>query len=242
MGRERGCDGGCRVSPGIMPRFDISTEPLDQPLGKATSMSSIDTSKHLRIGMLSGVPIYQLLEDNHSLTQRNGQGGHRMPEHFVDSFVPAGAIVIGGGSGEHPALALYDPDHCVARYLHFCLDFDSMEIPPELESAWANMQGALQTLEYCEWQSQDHVDFRRRCFGLYEVYKDEMTFEAWILVAVGDFLFQLIPNYSPQIRKWHAMYHSDGMYCLNAICVPYDSYGGNGRDRFRVVDTEEETV
>ncbi|MBA4148664.1 MAG: hypothetical protein H0X66_11170 [Verrucomicrobia bacterium] len=201
-------------------------------------MSAIDTSKHLRIGVLLQVPIYQLLEDNNSLGHRNPQDGHQIPQHLSLPTVPRGALVIGGGSGEHPAIALYDPGHCVARYLEFCMRFDPSKMEDDLKRACANMQGDLQTIEYCSWGNQDHLAFRERCSGLYRPHQEELSFEGWLLMALGEFLFHVIPTYSLQIQRWHERYRAEAPCWFNAVSIPYDSYGGNGRNRLKIVDTE----
>lgn len=203
-------------------------------------MSAIDNSRHLRIGMFLGIPIYQLLEENCSLGHRNPQDGHRIPKHLELPIVPRGAIVIGGGSGEHPAIALYDPVHCVARYLQYCLSFQPSKMEADLQAACANMQGDLQTIEYCNWTNQNHLDFRKRCAGLYAGYQEELTFEGWLLAVVGEFLFHLVPTFSPQVKAWHEKYASEVDCWFQIISVPYERepYGGNGRDRFRIIDIE----
>lgn len=201
-------------------------------------MSAIDTSKHLRIGLLLQVPIFQLLEDNVSLGHRNPQDGHQIPKHLILPTVPRGALVIGGGSGDHPAIALYDPDHCVARYLEFCMRFDPLKVDHDLKQACANMQGDLQTIEYCGWSSQDHLAFRERCSGLYGPYQDELSFEGWLLMVVGEFLFHVIPTYSPRIQSWHQSYRTEATCWFKLVSIPYDSYDGNGKDRLKIVDTE----
>jgi hypothetical protein len=202
-------------------------------------MSAIDTSRHLRIGMLLGVPIYQLLEENTSLGHRNPQDGHRIPDHLSLPTVPKGAVVIGGGSGEHPAVALYDPLHSVAKYLEWCLRYESSQIESDLKVACVNMQGDLQTIEYCNWTNQHHVDFRKRCAGLYAFYQEDLSFEAWLLVTVGEFLFHVMPSFNPQVQVWHDKYCSKATCSFQAISIPYEaSYGGNGKDRFRIVDTQ----
>jgi hypothetical protein len=190
--------------------------------------------------MLLGVPIYQLLDDNCSLGHRNPQDRHQIPKHLSLPVVPKGAIVIGGGSGEHPAIALYDPVHCVARYLQYCLHLQPSKIGTDLEAACANMQGDLQTIEYCNWTSQNHLDFRKRCAGVYASYQDDLSFEGWLLAVVGEFLFHVVPTFNPQVQAWHQNYASDATCWFQIISIPYEpgSYGGNGRDRFRIVDTE----
>jgi hypothetical protein len=218
-----------------LARFSSS---VSFPFGKPSAMSAIDGSSHLRIGMLLGVPLYQLLEDNLSLGHRNPQDGHQIPKHLIHPTVPSGALVIGGGSGEHPAIVLYDPNHCVARYLEFCLRFEPVKMDAELRTACANMQGDFQTVEYCNWRNQNHLDFRRRCSWLYDPYRDELSFEGWLLIAVGEFIFQLIPSFSPLVLSWHQKYQAEVMCCFHAVSIPYEPYGGNGRDRFRIVDTE----
>jgi hypothetical protein len=207
-------------------------------------MSAIDNSKHLRIGMLLGIPIYQLLEDNHSLGHRNPQDKHEIPRHLILPTVPRGAIVIGGGSGEHPAIALYDPVHCVARYLQYCLEFQPSKIGGDLAAACANMQGDLQTIEYCNWTSQNHLSFRERCAGVYATYQEDMTFEAWLLVVIGEFLFHVVPGFHPRVQTWHGTYVSEAIHRFQIVSIPYETapYGGNGRDRFRIVDTEAEAA
>jgi hypothetical protein len=105
------------------------------------------------------------------------------------------------------------------------------------------MQGDFQTIEYCNWTNQDHLDFRRRCAGLYALYQDDLTFEGWLLASVGEFIFHVIPSFSPEVQTWHKKYGSDATCWFQVISVPYEPgpYGGNGRDRFRIIDTEPGT-
>jgi len=204
-------------------------------------MSAIDNSKHWRIGMLLGVPVYQLLEDNHSLVHRNPQDRHQIPKHLIGAVVPKGTIVVGGGSGEHPAIVLYDPSHCVARYLEFRLQTGQLKADPELKAACANMQGDLQTIEYCNWTNQNHLDFQKRCAWLSDRYKDRLTFEGWLMMSVGEFIFQAIPSFNQQIKVWHEKYASTAICWFGAVSIPYEPYGGNGRDRLKITDTESES-
>ncbi|HEY1170610.1 MAG TPA: hypothetical protein VGH19_04500 [Verrucomicrobiae bacterium] len=202
-------------------------------------MSAIDTIEHLRIGSFLGLPLYQPLGINPtSLVHRNPQDGHRLPKHLImTDNVCAGVLVLGGGSGEHPAIVFHDPDHCVARYLEYCLHFDPPVPDPNLTAACANMQGDLQTIEYCDWTSADHLDFRERCAYQFRHYKDEISFEAWLLMSVGEFVFHTIPSYSDRIQGWRNQYAEQATCWFRNVLIPYDSYDGYGKNRFKILDT-----
>jgi len=200
-------------------------------------MSAIDTTYHFRIGEFLRVPLYQPLGNAH-LVHRNPQDGHRIPQHLmlVENVRP-GVLVLGGGSGEHPAIIFHDPDHCVARYLEYCLQLGESAVDQTLKTACENMQGDLQTIEYCDWTNQNHIDFRERCAYAFRHFKEEMRFEAWLLMSIGEFVFHLIPTFSPRIQSWHKNYTGQTFWFKN-VQIPYDTYCGNGKDRFKIVDTE----
>jgi len=201
-------------------------------------MSAIDDVKHFRLGSFLGLPLYQPL-GNAILVHRNPQDGHRLPQHFnLVENVREGVLVLGGGSGEHPAIIFHDPDHCVARYLEFCLRFDPPAVDENLTAACANMQGDLQTIEYCDWTSQNHIDFRERCAYRFRHHNDELSFEAWLLMSVGEFIFHVIPSFSSCIQRWRAQYAEQATCWFQNVQIPYDSYWGNGKDRFKILDTE----
>src|SRR5688500_12911165 len=73
-------------------------------------MSDIDLILHYRVGLFATLPIYMAREDGCWL------GRPRAPD--PSSVMRKGDLAIGGGGGEHAALVIHSPVHCVARFLH----------------------------------------------------------------------------------------------------------------------------
>jgi hypothetical protein len=108
-------------------------------------MSYIDCWNHLYIGSLGkdGLPIYMTLEDIDG-----------------DEFkATEGSIVLGGGSGEHPALIIENLDFCMASFLDTWVNEYKAHIPQETQDA---------ITIYVEWVFED-ADF----------YRDELDFHNW---------------------------------------------------------------
>lgn len=186
-------------------------------------MSAIDDSKHVLLGYFLGLPVYLLEENNSLLGHRNPQDGHRIPEHLSLPVIPCGSIVILGGTHVSQVLAFYDPVHCVARYIQFNRQFDPDRIGPDILKACKNLQGDLQTIEYCNWTNQAHLDFRQLCQGAYARYQEMLGFEGWLLLVVGDFVYHVMPSIDPSIGSWRDTHGLELPLTFELISAPYNT-------------------
>lgn len=75
-------------------------------------MSYIDTLAHRRVGTLAGYPLYHVIVDHRSGRERGS------PEFSAN----ARNLVLGGGSGEHPALVIHHLDQICRLYLLYAID------------------------------------------------------------------------------------------------------------------------
>jgi len=200
-------------------------------------MSEIGSTPHLLVGMFFGIPVYQPLGTG-NIGYRNPQDGHRLPPQIYPlNNVDVCTLLIGGGSGEHPAIVFHDVEHAVARYIVFASSGD--EIPQEISDKAKAIQGDLQTIEYCDWNNETHVEFRKRCDFQFRLSADEMSFEAWLLLNVGEFVFHMIPGYTMGTKRLTKLAPQVPMISFQNILIPYEKYDGNGRNRFKIVDDLE---
>src|SRR5688500_14847587 len=201
---------------------------------QCVGMSAIDTIKHRRIGLFYDIPVYQPLESG-VLGYRNLQDEHRMPPQIRQDNIDVACILIGGGSGEHPAIIFHDIEHGVALYIDYYKI--QPEILPDIALKTSAHQGYLQTIQYSNWTNQDHVDFRKRCSFRFDHFVADLCFEHWLLLNVGEFVFHLMPAFSKRTLKWKDSLGSNHLRPLfDGITIPYGPYYGNGNDRFRIVD------
>jgi len=197
-------------------------------------MSEIDGIQHLRIGLFFGVPVYQPLVTG-DIGYRNPQDRHRLPPQMYPlKNVDVCCLLIGGGSGEHPAIIFRDVEHALARYIVFASSKN--EIPQEISSKAKAVQSDLQTIEYCNWKNEDHIDFRKRCEFDFNLHADQMSFEGWLLLNVGEFLFHLIPSYTMGTKRLVQLVPWEPLIWFQNILPPYDKYRGNGKNRFKIID------
>jgi|GEM_PF-5741411 len=198
-------------------------------------MSDIDTCKHLRLGLFLGIPLYEILQDTDALHSVNNQDHLNLPKHHEKAFVAKGSLALGGGSGEHPALIFHNPTYCVARYLIDILPTDSANSDHELVAKSCCIQEDLQTLEYCKWTHMDHIRFHDQCRHLYLSYgiEPEYSFEAWLMMIVGAFLFHVNPSYNATIQSWRDKFPNTPV-CFNLIAIPYERYSGMGHNKFKI--------
>ena len=198
-------------------------------------MTELGSTKYL-IGMLLGVPLYQPLPGERF--HRNTQDGRRIPKHLIwPAEFDDQMLVLGDGSGGHPAIVFADVDHCVARYLRWCLGLEAVEADATLKAGCANMQGDIQTIEYWNWTNKNHLVFRRRCSFFYSHFEGRMSFEGWLLASVGEFVFHVIPSFSPVINDWHKKYTDRARKEFKSILIPYPPILSPDRLRFRIIDT-----
>jgi hypothetical protein len=194
-------------------------------------MSHIDSFSHQIVGQFGSLPVYR------PLTDING-----------DFQCTTKQLLLGGGSGEHPAMVLKRPNTAVARYLDDCLksgQFDYCGDKPasELEeirvvaSVYLNQRNE-DVVAYHEWSAGTHESFEQLCRSdalphPYDLYADLMSLEEWVILGFGEFVFFAMPDLAADImNKLSSPYRGFGVVRFNNVMLippnmPVFANGGN---------------
>lgn len=148
-------------------------------------MSYIDTFDHELVGFFAGLPLY------HPLDTVVGAGGDEFgctPLH----------LVLGGGSGEHPAVVLTRPSAAVARFLHMTLPQDAPPLSATAQQFLDEVPSFEECLHFAGWGIADFVAFRDRCCAPafvtpYHAEQDGLL-EEWVLRNLGEFVYFSLPE------------------------------------------------
>jgi len=203
-------------------------------------MSYIDSIKHEMVGYINGLPIYHPLE-----TIKDGAWGER------DFSCSPENLVIGGGSGEHPALVVHHLGSLVARYLLLCIEKnaehfnDRIPMPPE-ETVDRLADIAFdtgETLEFCSWsmrQIRDFVELTKSSLHQTPLHETQDP-EDWIKESIGEFVYFSLPELNPLHAEINSLPGiNDGLlgYWMKNVTCPPPNYIKNKKaslrgDRFK---------
>lgn len=126
-------------------------------------------------------------------------------------------LIIGGGSGEHPAIVLTSPDYAVAQFITTWI----IEMNTELikkksnlaveESLWnsfidnATDVPLSQVLQFINWSVTDYYEFYQRCTSsaLCRPYSkdNDGNFELWLASNLGEFIFFAMPELAVNLHE-----------------------------------------
>lgn len=148
-------------------------------------MSHIDSFKHELVGYLGTIPVYHPLEDIDG-----------------DFVCTPDQLLIGGGSGEHPALVIESLVHTVAYFLKEEIQhIKKLKHWAEIIAPYLN-RSPDQLLTYYEWTEETHKEFA-------EMSKSDtllcqrMHFEIddWVILGIGEFVFFSLPQFANEIMS-----------------------------------------
>jgi hypothetical protein len=153
-------------------------------------MSYIDTFDHELVGFFAGLPLY------HPLEAVAGSGG----EQF--GCTPR-QLVLGGGSGEHPAVVLRQPPAAVVAFLQAALPADAPALAPESQQLLDDIPPFDECLHFAGWSIAYFMAFHKRCRAPSFVtpYDAEQVgaLEAWVLRNLGEFVYFAMPEVAPDV-------------------------------------------
>ncbi|GAA0878836.1 hypothetical protein GCM10009119_18040 [Algoriphagus jejuensis] len=184
-------------------------------------MSHIDSFKHELVGYLGYLPVY-----------------HPLEEIEGDFACDPSQLLLGGGSGEHPALVIENPTSAVAFFLR-----EEIKTEKNLKS-WERFISPYldktpnQLLTFYEWDSQRHSTFlaMSRSEALPNPNEKE-DFEMWLILGIGEFVFFSLPSLAKGIMdRLEAPYkHFKHMRYNNIMVVPPNMpvYANGGNAFFR---------
>jgi hypothetical protein len=135
-----------------------------------------------------------------------------------------GELTIGGGSGEHPALVVHEPTHCVARFLYdmFPQDASARSFP---SAADRNRFTFCNDFPEQEW-IQEFAPF-------YSHWSDTISFTDWVAIEIGQFVYHTIPDFYDSVSEWRRIY-GDLEVQFTMCSISWDRYLGNGSDLFTI--------
>lgn len=169
-------------------------------LGKTLdAMSYIDTIDHELVGIFAGLPVYHPLETIAGNAPND-----------LDFNCSPDQLVIGGGSGEHPAVIIQQLDCAVAYFMsdwfeqynveEWCRRFGRSPLPT---TGWDTYLDPFITvsedtlLHFAGWSVVHYHRFYVRCQSdvLWTPYqKGSSSFERWLITCVGEFVFYSMPE------------------------------------------------
>jgi hypothetical protein len=156
-------------------------------------MSYIDTIPHEQLGSLAGYPLY------HPLATRLAARGD------YDFGCSSANVVLGGGSGEHPAMVVHQLPQLAMHYLLFRLETLSEDNPDDLQNALEFLEIRLldritpvqECLETCGWQLEQLAELVRRSQDASRPTpyspKDHTSVEHWLAYSLGEWLWYCHP-------------------------------------------------
>ena len=174
-------------------------------------MSTIDGYRHQLVGYFGRLPVYRPLED--------------IDAGEFEFVATRGQLLLGGGSGEHPALVLNSPVCAVAVFLR---DGERARVraDPAWQSAVDRFYHPDDVLEFCNWTVEDYHGFFEYCQSTslpnpYHAELHEFGFEHWLMCSFGEFVFFAMPDLAKPLmdqlpNPYADIYHSH----FNNILLP----------------------
>ena len=187
-------------------------------------MSHIDSFKHEIVGMFGPIAVYHPLEDI---------GG--------DFTCGPDSIVIGGGSGEWPAIVVKNPNAAVATFLATELQSDELK---RVKDEWLEIIrphydfAQDKIIEFSRWLVSDYAEFQKICCASvmqnqFDSDSHNRGLEDWLICGIGEFIFYAMPELAPAIMsKLENPYSYFGHIRYNNIMLippnmPVYANGGN---------------
>lgn len=192
-------------------------------------MSYIDSFDHEYIGQLGYLPIYRPLEVIHG----EGWGGY-------DFSATPDNLVLGGGSGEHPALVLHRLEALAVRFLYDQITEDEAQTLEQADKAYLDdLYFSDRTLEFCQWNIRHYADLQKMAesSSFLNPLSQDQSVEQWIAQSMGELIHYALPDLNPDHQKQASILERFDIRptMRNVAIVPpgYPSCGGrtveNGR-------------
>lgn len=194
-------------------------------------MSHIDSFKHEIVGLFGSIPIY-----------------HPLEEIDGDFQADETQLILGGGSGEHPAMVIENPVKSVALFLKKKLEplkdpklkekyYPLKRLIPDWEPVIDPLlPGAPEeVLKFYDWEPEDFERFEKLCQspamanGFWRG-----NFQEWLVLSFGEFIFFAMPQLATKLMNklgddpyrhfLHTEYNNIGLIPPN---MPVYANGGN---------------
>ncbi|MGL6337947.1 MAG: hypothetical protein ACRC80_02270 [Waterburya sp.] len=154
-------------------------------------MSHIDSFQHEIVGLFARLPVYHPLVDIDSEFKCT----HKQ-------------LMIGGGSGEHPALVLQNPLAAVAYFIQDAVE--ELDQDNSIREKWEAIIKPYLTytsdeiLKYYDWTIETYQAFAELCKSkcLPSPYiNEEILLEIWLILGFGEFIYYAMPDLATEIMS-----------------------------------------
>ncbi|BDD12586.1 hypothetical protein FUAX_50180 (plasmid) [Fulvitalea axinellae] len=169
-------------------------------------MSHIDSFKHELVGQLGYLPVYHPLEKI--------EGDFKCDEN---------QLLLGGGSGEHPALVIESPTSTVAHFLNEVIEGEQkLENWRKIISPHLNYDFS-ELLTFYDWDIETYSSFHEMSKSVSLPNPSEgRNIEQWLILGIGEFVFYSMPYLAKEIMEklenpYRHIYH---MNYNNIMVVP----------------------
>ncbi|WP_281612907.1 hypothetical protein [Flammeovirga sp. SubArs3] len=148
-------------------------------------MSHIDSFKHELVGYLGYLPVY-----------------HPLEEIEGDFTCDETQLVLGGGSGEHPALVIENPTATVAFFLKEVIKQEKKLKHWEELIAPYLPYGSDELLSFYEWNIARYSDLDEmsKSVSLRNPIHEE-SIEDWLILGIGEFIFFSMPELASHLMS-----------------------------------------
>ena len=184
-------------------------------------MSHIDSFNHELVGLLGYLPVYHPLEVIDGDFKCNPQ-----------------QLLLGGGSGEHPALVIEDPASAVALFLNEEIGHKKeLAHWEEIISPFLNYD-FTELLTFYDWDIERYSSFHKMSGSdSLPNPSDGNNIERWLILGIGEFIFFAMPYLAERlIGQLEDPYkHFHHMSYNNIMVVPpnFPVYANGGNMFFK---------
>ncbi|MGY5956774.1 hypothetical protein ACUY4R_000817 [Kosakonia sp. BK9b] len=167
-------------------------------------MSYIDSYDHEWIGELGYLPIYHPLQN----IEGEGRGAY-------DFSATPENLVLGGGSGEHPALVVHQLPSLAAIFLYDQLSEEEEAALGAEEKAFVeDLCFAAEPLEFCGWRVGDFARLQAMAESpafMHPVTAEEEV-ENWIEKSLGELIWYALPDLNPHHQALQTIFQHVQIY------------------------------
>ena len=187
-------------------------------------MSYIDCFDHEYIGNIGYLPIY------HPLQMIKGEGWGA-----PDFSASEKNLILGGGSGEHPALVFHHLECLAAMFLHDQIDDAQEESISKKHDEYLTdllFRPSEEIMEFCGWSIYHYSEIaqmaKSNVFG--SSCCDDDNVEEWICKSIGELVYFSLPELNPEHERLNDIFGQfeivPTMRCVTCTPPGYPDLGG----------------
>ncbi len=185
-------------------------------------MSFIDSYDHEFMGTLGCLPIYHPLEEIKALGTPDFNAS---PDN----------LVLGEGSGGHPALVVHKLECLVAKFLYEQLTDDEEEQLSSTDSDYIDgliCEPAENIFEFCSWSIRDYTSLSQmaKSTAFMSPLGEDEEVEDWLCQSLGELVYFSLPDLNPEHERLESIFKNFEITATkrNVLCSPpgYPASGG----------------